>query len=218
MIQKSTIDFLKKLQKNNNREWFDKNKALYEAAKEDVTQFAQKIIDEFSKNDPSLKGTDAKKCMFRIYRDVRFSKNKDPYKTNMGAWFNSEGKNGKKAGFYFHIEPEKSFIAGGIYMPEAPELKKIRQEIDYNAAAFRKIISNSGFKKIWGKLEGMKLVNPPKGYDKTHPEVELLKHTSFVVTHPISESELCDKGLLKKISAAHKAMIPFKQFLDAAVS
>src|SRR6266542_1281494 len=138
MIAKNTFDFLKKIKKNNDREWFEKNKDQYLNAKEDVENNIQSLIGEFSKFAPELKGLDAKKCLFRIYRDIRFSKDKRPYKTNLGASLNPGGKKVQSPGYYIHFEPGNSFIAGGIWMPEAPELNAIRQEIDYHSRDFLK--------------------------------------------------------------------------------
>src|SRR6185295_5339636 len=153
MIQKSTLDFLKQVKKNNNREWFEKNKEKYLAAKANVDEFVDDAIKAFTSFDKSLAGLKAKDCVFRIYRDVRFTKNKSPYKTNMGASINPGGKKMEIAGFYLHIEPGKSFLAGGRWMPSPEHLKKIRQEIDYNSKTIHKILSDKNFKKQFGGLD-----------------------------------------------------------------
>ncbi|MBK8413382.1 MAG: DUF2461 domain-containing protein [Bacteroidetes bacterium] len=138
MITKRTLDFLKALKKNNNREWFDVNRSKYEEAKADFEKFVETLLPLLSKENSKLKDLKVKDCVFRIYRDVRFSKNKDPYKTNFGAYFVEGGKKSSKAGYYIQIEPGNSFLAGGCWMPEAPVLKAIRQEIDYNLKDFEK--------------------------------------------------------------------------------
>lgn len=138
MLQPATLNFLKSLKKNNSKEWFDKNRKAYETAKGDFAGFVQEVINQFSKKEPAVSGMLAKNCMFRINRDVRFSKDKSPYKTNMGAYINPGGKKSILGGYYFHCEPGQAFMGGGLWMPMPPELSKIRQEIDYNFADFKR--------------------------------------------------------------------------------
>lgn len=217
MLQKSTLDFLKSLKKNNNRDWFEKNRSKYEAAKADFENFIVALNGALSKINPKLKGLDVKKNIFRIYRDIRFSKNKVPYKTNMGAYINEGGKKMETAGIYFHAEPGNgSFIAGGRYVPDAATLKAIRQEIEYNTSVFKKIINDKNFKKHFGKLEDMKLKTTPKGIDKNHPEVELLKYTSYIVSKKIDDKTLTTKNLIKQSTEAYKAIMPLIKFLNEA--
>jgi uncharacterized protein (TIGR02453 family) len=220
MIQKSTLDFLKALKKNNNKDWFDKNKEKYLAAKQNIDEMATELIKSFSSFDKKLTGLKAKDCVFRIYRDVRFAKDKTPYKTNMGCAISPGGRKAEEAGFYIHIEPGKSFLAGGRWMPPADHLKKIRQEIDYNGKKFHKILSDKNFKKEFGELdqsEEYRLSRPPKGYDKDHPDVELLKLNSFIVWHEYNEKEITSKNFLKEITKTAKLMKPFLDFLNEAV-
>ena len=146
MIQQSTIKFLKGLKKNNNRDWFEKNRSSYEDARSDFEGFIQAVIDAHSKNDPDLKGLVAKKCMFRINRDIRFSKDKSPYKTNLGASMDKGGKKSGLAGYYFHLEPGNSFFGGGLWQPAPEGIKKVRQEIDYCFDEFNKIVLSKKFK------------------------------------------------------------------------
>jgi uncharacterized protein (TIGR02453 family) len=221
MIQKSTLDFLKALKKNNNKEWFDKNKEKYLSAKENIDSMADSLIKSFSSFDKKLVGLKAKDCVFRIYRDVRFSKNKTPYKTNMGCAISPGGRKAEEAGFYIHIEPGKSFLAGGRWMPDSNHLKKIRQEIDYNGKQLHKILSDKNFKKYFGELDNSdeyKLSRPPKGYDKNHPDVELLKLNSFIVWHEYNEKEVTSKNFIKEITKGAKLMQPFLNFLNEAIS
>jgi len=220
MIQKSTLDFLKALKKNNNKDWFDKNKEKYLAAKQNIDEMAEALIKSFSSFDKKLVGLKAKDCVFRIYRDVRFSKNKTPYKTNMGCAISPGGRKAEEAGFYIHIEPGKSFLAGGRWMPPADHLKKIRQEIDYNGKKFHKILSDKNFKKYFGELDDSdeyKLSRPPKGYDKNHRDIELLKLNSFIVWHEYNEKEITSKNFLKEITKGAKMMQPFLDFLNTAI-
>lgn len=220
MIQKSTLDFLKNLKKNNEREWFDANKEKYLAAKSNVDSFVEDVIKSFTSFDKSLTGLKAKDCVFRIYRDVRFSQDKSPYKTNMGAGINRGGKKMEIAGYYLHIEPGKTMIAGGRWMPSGDHLKKIRQEIDYNGKQLHKILSDKNFKKLFGGLDNSdeyKLVRPPKGYDKDHKDVELLKLNSYLVWHEFSDKDVLSKNFLKNLTATAKAMKPLLDFLNTAI-
>src|SRR5262249_35275251 len=160
--------------------WFDKNKPTYEDIKNEITMVAAEVIKEVSKFDPSIAGFDPKKSVFRIYRDVRFSKDKSPYKTNIGFYMSKGGIKAPSAGYYVHIQPGESFLGGGIWMPDAVTLNKIRQEIDYNFKDFKKITESSSFKKTFGKVDSEeKLSRPPKGYDENNPAIEYLKLKSF---------------------------------------
>jgi uncharacterized protein (TIGR02453 family) len=215
---KKTLVFLKSLKSNNNKEWFDKNKNTYLEAKEEFEQFIDKIIKDIVKFDkkisPELKGKD---CTFRIYKDVRFSKDKTPYKTNFGASINPGGKKSLVAGYYMHVEPGNSFLAGGVYMPEPDMLNAIRQEIDYNPDAFLKILKSASFKKYFKGLdEEDKLKSAPKGFDKDHPHIEILKNKHFLVSYPVSDKQLNDKKVGKIIVDGFKAMFPLMQYLREA--
>ncbi len=221
MLQPSTLKFLQTLQNNNSKEWFDENRKLYELAKADFTSLVDKLIQEFAKKDPSIVHLQSKECIFRINRDVRFSKNKAPYKTNMGASINSGGKKSFTAGYYFHFEPGgKSFVGGGLYMAEPDKLKKVRQEIDYNWTAFYKIISNKKFKEQYGDLDkskGITLVRGPKGYEKENPGIDYIKLKSWVALKPITDKSLTEKDLIKTISTAFEALQPLIIFLNHAL-
>ena len=219
MLQKSTFDFLKALKKNNNKDWFDRNKERYLAARQNVEEFLDNVIGEVSSFDKSLKGVRAKDCMFRIYRDVRFSKDKRPYKTNMGASINPGGRKMEVAGYYIHLEPGESGVAGGRWMPSLEHLKKIRQEIDYNGKELRKILAEKNFKRYFGELDDTySLSRPPKGYDKDHPDIGLLRLTSHIVWHPYKDSEALSKNFHKELAKAARAMKPLLEFLNTAIS
>ena len=218
MIQSAaTLDFLNKLKKNNNKEWFDKNRSLYETARKDFELFIEEFIASASKFDPAIKHLEAKKCMFRINRDIRFSKDKTPYKTNLAATISPGGKKSFSPGYYIHIQPGASFLAGGTWRPEPPQLNAIRQEIDYNAEEFNKIIGHKDFKKYFGGLSDEdKLKTVPKGYDKTHPEIDTLKNRSFIVVHDLKDKDVVSKGFLKHCIIVCKAMHPLELFLRKA--
>jgi uncharacterized protein (TIGR02453 family) len=213
-----TLHFLKTLKSNNNREWFEVNKSSYLEAKEEFELFVDKLIKGVHKFDKKVSADlKAKDCVFRIYKDVRFSKDKSPYKNNMGASINPGGKKSLLAGYYFHFEPGASFLAGGVYMPMPDILQSIRQEIDYNAEPLLKILKSASFKKHFKGLDQEdKLKNPPKGFDKEHPLVEILKNKHFIVSHPISDKDLLEKNAEVKIIEGFKAMHPFLEYLREA--
>jgi len=214
------LKFLQSLSKNNNRVWFEKNRTTYLQAKDDFDQFLEMVLEELIKFEDGLAGLNPKKLAFRIYRDVRFSKDKRPYKGNMGAGFSPGGKMIQEPGYYLHIEPgNKSLLAGGLYMPDANNLAKIRQEIDYNTERILKILNDRKFKKLFPSLGDFdKLKTAPKGYVKDHPHIELLKHKSFIVSHPFSDKEVKDKKFAKHVAATAKIIKPLNDFLKDAIA
>ncbi|MNI62827.1 hypothetical protein D3C87_544980 [compost metagenome] len=217
MLKKETLNFIKDVAENNNREWFAINKEVYEEAKNDVLKLVSAIIPELAKIDPILSAeADPKKCLLRIYRDVRFSKNKDPYKNNYGMWFSTK-KGGNEPGYYLHIQPGKSFIAGGYWMPDVPHLKLIRQEIDYNAEDFKAIINEKEFKKNFKLGVDNALKNAPKGYDPADPNIELLKLKSFEATMKIDDEEFFKPNLVNKLISSFKTVQPLVAFLRNAI-
>ncbi|MFZ9660229.1 MAG: DUF2461 domain-containing protein [Arcobacteraceae bacterium] len=218
MLQSSTIQFLKALKKNNNKEWFDKNRKIYEQAKADYLNFVTILLNEIQGFDTSLMELQPKQCIFRLNRDVRFSKNKDPYKTNFGASFSKGAKKVQSAGYYFHLEPGENFVGGGLWMPMAPDLNKVRQEIDYCFKEFSSILKKPAFKSTYGDMDNsMKLVRPPKGFDVDNPALEYLKLKSFVVTRSIKDTELTDKQLVKNVVKDFKTIAPLVHFLNRAI-
>lgn len=221
MLQPATLQFLKSLKKNNTKEWFDKNRKAYELAKEDFAGFVQAVINQFGKKEPGIAGLQAKNCMFRINRDVRFSKDKSPYKTNMGAYICSGGKKSPLAGYYFHCEPGNGFMGGGLWMPEPSGLAKVRQEIDYNFIDFKKIIRSKKFTAVYGDLSreaAYTLTRLPKGYEADNPAADYLKLKSFVALKPLTDTDLTGKDLLKKTVAAFDALQPLVHFLNQGLA
>src|SRR5258706_1627722 len=214
------LKFLQSIAKNNDRAWFEKNKPAYLQAKEGFDQFLEKLLEELVKFEEGLAGLNPKKLAFRIYRDVRFSKDKRPYKVNMGAGFSPGGKMIQEPGYYLHIEPgNKSLLAGGLYMPDANNLAKIRQEIDYNTERVFKNLDDRKFKKLFPSLGDFdKLKTAPKGYVKDHPHIELLKHKSFIVSHPFSDKEVKDKKFAKHVAETAKIIKPLNDFLKDAIA
>ncbi|RZL65739.1 MAG: DUF2461 domain-containing protein [Pedobacter sp.] len=218
MLKKDTLNFIKNVAENNNREWFAENKQKYEEAKADVLEFVSAIIPELSKIDPLISADlDPKKCLMRIYRDVRFSKNKDPYKNNFGMWFSSKSKGGNEPGYYLHIQPGKSFIAGGYWMPEAPHVKLIRQEIDYNISDFKEVLENKDFKKNFKLGTANALKNAPKGYDPADPNIEYLKLKSFEASMKLDDEEFFKPTLVNKLISSFKTVNPLVAFLRNAL-
>ncbi|MCU0431641.1 MAG: DUF2461 domain-containing protein [Cytophagaceae bacterium] len=209
------LPFLKKLRKNNNKEWFDKHKDQYLLAKSEMEDCVSKVLAYGF--DEDLASLDPKKCLFRIYKDVRFSKDKLPYKVNMGASMTAGGKKTGKAGYYLHIEPGECFLGGGIYMPEPETLKKIRQEIDYNGQELTSILSKKSFQKYYEDIwREESLTRVPKGYDPEHPNAPLLKLKHFIVIHPFEESMILEKNFPAYVAKALKEAKPLNDFLNRA--
>ena len=213
-----TIAFLKRLKMNNNKEWFDSNKNQYLEAKDEFEKLVDSLIQGTNKFDKKISSDlKAKNCTFRIYKDVRFSKDKSPYKTNFGASINPGGKKALFVGYYLHVEPGNSFLAGGVYMPEPPVLQAIRQEIDYNVEPLLKVFKSASFKKYFkGFDEDDKLKTAPKGFEKDHPHIEILKNKHFVVSCKLSDKEMLDKNFERQVLSGFKAMQPLLEYLREA--
>jgi uncharacterized protein (TIGR02453 family) len=216
-IKKSTLDFLKNLKNNNNRDWFIINKSVYNEARNNFETFIQIILNEVIEFEPIMKGLEVKSCVYRLNRDIRFSNDKTPYKSYFGAFIVRGGKkNGDKfSGYYIHVEPGNSMIAGGAYMPPAQWLSEIREKISHNGDELIKIINDKEFVRYFKEIEGEKLKTTPKGYPKDHPFIDLLRFKSFLVMKSISDKEICDTGSIDLIIRASKAMKPFNDFLNS---
>ena len=213
-MQSSTLQFLRNLEKNNNREWFNENKTLYQEAQQDVISFVEKLIEEMADFDEEMGKLEAKKSVFRIYRDTRFSKDKTPYKTNFGAGLGM-GKGNKISGYYLHIEPGKSFLAGGVYKPEPSVLKTIRQEISAFGDEFKAILEQDEFRNYFRGLSVEdKLKKVPQGFEKDDKMAEYLKLKHFIVTHPVSDEQLLSENAVKEFTEIFKAMKPLNDFLQ----
>ena len=221
MLAPATLQFLKALDKNNNKAWFDAHRKQYDAAKLNFAELTQQVITQFGKKEPSIALLKPKECVFRINRDVRFSKNKAPYKNNMGASIKAGGKKSLLAGYYIHLEPGgKSFVGGGLYMPDAAIVGKVRQEIDYNYKTFLRIVENKKFIAQYGGLdfsEGLSLVREPKGYEKENPAIKYLKLKSWIATSPLSDTALQDKNLATQLTKAFEYLQPLISFLNEAL-
>jgi uncharacterized protein (TIGR02453 family) len=219
MISKDTFDFLKKLNINNNKEWFDENRILYTIIRKEFETFIELVINELSKFDKDSSQTTAKASIFRINRDIRFSADKLPYKTNLGAFIAKGGRKGINAGYYIHVEPGGCFLAGGIYMPSGPMLKAIRSDIYDYIDEFREIINASSFQKHFGKtLWGEKLKSAPKGFNKEFPHIELLKYKHYTIMKDEPDRIYCQPHFIDEVKEVFQAMAPFNKFLNRAVS
>ncbi|MFC2118500.1 DUF2461 domain-containing protein [Bacteroidota bacterium] len=213
----SVYKFLTDLRENNTRDWFHANKADYQSAKLKFEEITNILIPEIQKMDSQLVGISAKNSIFRIFRDVRFSKDKSPYKTNMGSFFVKGGRNSGNAGYYLHVEPGSSFLGGGIYMPASDVLKKIRSEIYNFTDEYKKIISNKNFIKNFKDVQGEKLKLSPKGFPKDFTDIELLKFKSYTLMYHIPDDFLQDERYIQNIIKVFKEMKEFNHFLNRAV-
>ena len=214
---KPALDFLLALQANNNKPWFQAHRAEYETARQCFEDYVDDFIQEFRAIE-DFEDLSAKDCVFRIYRDVRFARDKAPYKPNMAASVALDGKHSLRAPYYIHIEPPgKSFLAGGSYMPTPDQLAAIRRAIERDPAGFRAAIGSRPFKKYFGSLSGEKLKTPPRGYPGDHPEIELLKYKQFITAHALTDQEVLSPRLLAHTVQVFAALKPLLDFLNEAV-
>lgn len=221
MLSKDSLQFLDDLKANNNRDWFIANKKKYEIFKKDYHQLVAAFLDIMKPLDPSLEMLEVKNCTFRINRDIRFSKDKSPYKSHIGVWLSSGAKGNNRAGYYVHIERGASFIAGGFYSPLPDDLKKVRKEIAFFHEDLEEIINNKIFKKEFGTFarnEKSTLKNPPRGYDKEHPAIELLKLKSFEVLQKFDINEITQEDFVTKKSNKLLLLKPLNEFMNRALA
>jgi uncharacterized protein (TIGR02453 family) len=221
MLSKDTLQFLDDLKANNNRDWFLDQKKRYDAFKKDYHQLVADFLDAMKPLDPSLEMLEVKNCTFRINRDIRFSKDKSPYKSHFGVWISSGVKGQNRSGYYVHIENGASFIAGGLYCPEASDLKKMRKEIAYFHDDLEEILKEKTFKTVFqdfDRNEKNTLKNPPRGYEKDHPAIELLKLKSFESSHKFDISEVTKKDFVATMSKKLIALKPLNDFINRALS
>lgn len=216
-IHPQTLNFLAALTVNNNREWFNDNKNLYLQAKSNVEETVNDIIAGVAAFDSSVERLEAKNCIFRIYKDTRFSKDKTQYKTNIGASLVEKGpKTSNHAGYYIHLEPGKSFLAGGVYMTEAQNLKAIRQKISTEADQFLAILNKKSFQEQL-QLQGERLMRVPQGFQKEDPMADYLKYKHFTVFHPLADDDVIDDSFVTNTIHTFREIYPFNQFLNAAI-
>jgi uncharacterized protein (TIGR02453 family) len=215
IIEKETLQFLRALKKNNERDWFNKNKDRFVAANANFTRFVQTLIDETAKFDKSAAGLVPKDAVFRIYRDIRFSKDKSPYKTHFGAVLTGRGK-GFLAGYYLHVEPGNAFLAGGVHKTEPEYMKAIRVRISAEGKKFLKIINDKNFKKTF-TLEGERLVRVQQGFDREDPMAEYLKYKDLTLVHSLDDKKVLSDDFASYCAKIFKIMIPFNLFLNESV-
>ncbi|WP_339717590.1 DUF2461 domain-containing protein [Cyclobacterium amurskyense] len=218
MPKKDILDFLKELASNNSKEWMDENRNWYLQEKAAFLEKVAEILAQLSIDEPGFSDLRPKDCVFRQNRDIRFSANKAPYKSNMAAYFSVGGKKSEGPGYYLHVQPGGSFVGGGIWMPQAPILKKIRQEIDYSGKELRNLLMSPEIKNTFGEMQGEKLKTSPKGFEKDHPFIEFLRYKSFILSHPIPDEEIHSGAYVATTLEAFSKMRPFQAFLNQAVS
>lgn len=220
MIEKDTLKFLSDLKQNNNKDWFHSQKDRYEAYRKNYLDIIRNILDGLSKADPEVGKLDPKKCTFRINRDIRFSKDKSPYKTHMGIWISPTETGGEwLPGYYVHIEPGKSFVAAGIWQPSAEILKKVRKEIAFFYEDLEAVLNEKKFKSEFGKLSTEdSLKTAPKGYEKDHPAIEYLKLKSIIAQKPLADDVLGDKNFEKTVSDILSVTVPLNDFINRGIS
>jgi uncharacterized protein (TIGR02453 family) len=217
MKTQQILEFLNLLKENNNRDWFAAHKSLYQAALTEFESGVTQLISGIQKFDSSIGVLTAKECLFRIYRDIRFSTDKTPYKTNFGAYIVNGGRKSWDAGYYFHFEPAGSLLAGGLYMPPPEKLSAARQEIYYNSEEFLKIIENKEFKKYFGVIDGRKTKKAPKDFDPDFKYIDLLKYKDYTLLHKLDEKILLSDGLIPYATRVFEAMYPFNCFFNEAI-
>lgn len=214
---KMIFEFLIDLQFNNNKIWFKENQDRYQKAKAGFEEFIEILLPKVSLLDESIDVTSSKECIFRIFRDVRFSKNKEPYKKNFGSFISKGGRKSPYAGYYIHIEPDKSFIGGGIYMPESKILNAIRTEIYEKTEEYKNIINTSTFKKYFPEIYGDRLKMSPKGFPKDFEDIDLLKHKHYAVAYNVKDSFWNATDVIENLINIFHVQYPFINFLNRAV-
>src|ERR1044072_423716 len=215
-ILKSGFDYLQKLKKNNHRDWFNDNKAAYQKELEQVELFAEALLHELNKHD-EIETPSGKKSLHRIYRDIRFSNEKTPYKTNWSGNFKRATKY-RRGGYYFHLEPGNSYLAGGFWAPNAPDIKRIRDEIAFDAAPLRKILKSKTFINTFGTLQGEQLKTAPKGFEAGHEAIDLLRYKQFLLIRRFADKEVLSDRFLNQASSTFKNMRPFFDYMSEVLT
>jgi uncharacterized protein (TIGR02453 family) len=215
-MMKQILQYLADLEQNNNREWFHANKKRYEEARKGYLEVVQKIIDLLQFDDRRISGLEAKDAMFRIFRDIRFSKDKTPYKTHFGAYMAKGGRKSREAGYYLHLGNDELFLAAGVHSPQKEDLHAIRQEILYQPDAFKSILT-AQLDKGYSTYEKDKLVKGPVGFPKDSPHIEYLKYKHFLLSHPLSKKEVYAENAAEVIAGRFRELIPFTNFINTAL-
>jgi uncharacterized protein (TIGR02453 family) len=208
MVLSSSVSFFKKLKKNNNRDWFAENKPKFKELELEIKTFGEELKDRLNEFD----NVDRFK-LFRIYRDIRFSKDKTPFKTHFGlTWHRTKPL--YRGGYYLHISPGKNFLACGFWDPNPNDLKRIRKELEYDAKELRDIISSKEFFSVWGNLEGSELKTAPRNFDKNHPDIDLIRKKQFIFSISYSDEEVCELQFINKLENALKMVRPFTDYMS----
>lgn len=215
LISKDTFHFLNQIKTNNNKPWFEKNRASYEKARAEYLGFVTRVVEGIGRIE-GIPEKEPSKYIQRIYRDIRFSKDKTPYKSFFSSII-ERGPENIKCPLYIQIQPGRSMIGGGVWDPSSETLKKIRQEIDYNSIGLKKIINSKEFLKHFGKISGTKLTRPPKGYEADNPNIELLKFKQLFVQRMFEDELVLSKNLIPEILKSYKAALPFFTYFEVAM-
>ncbi len=216
VIQKESLDFLIRLKRNNNRDYFNKHKATYLLAQENIINFAEALLQELNKHD-HIETASGKKSLHRIYRDVRFSKEKTPYNTHWGGSFRRATKQ-LRGGYYFHIEPGNTFLAGGFWGPNNDDLQRIREDISFNYEAWDKLFKKTSIIKTFGALEGEQLVTAPRGFDPKHPGIKFLRYKQFILRHDFADEAILQTDFVKQCNAVFKQLRPFFNYMSEVLT
>tara|TARA_B100000809_G_scaffold266834_1_gene332027 strand:- start:392 stop:1075 length:684 start_codon:yes stop_codon:yes gene_type:complete len=215
-ISKDNFDFLTQLKKNNNRDWFNDNKDIYIEQHQNTIEFADQVLIELIKHD-TIETPTGKKSLYRIYRDVRFGKDKSPYKSHWAGGFKRASKQ-LRGGYYFHIEKGNSMVGGGFWSPDKDDLLRIREDIAFDAEPLRKIINSKSFRDTFATLDGEQLKTCPKGFDKEHPALDLLRYKQFIISKKFTDKEVLSSDFANKVSETFKEMRPFFDYMSESVT
>jgi uncharacterized protein (TIGR02453 family) len=216
VIKKESLDYLKTLAKHNDREWFNSNKDKYTNAHNNIIEFAQGLLNEMNKHD-NIETPTGKDSLYRIYRDVRFSKEKTPYNTHWNGGFRRATKK-LRGGYYFRIEPGATFVGGGFWGPNTSDMQRIRQDIDANYEDWFKMLADKMLVKTFGKMYGEQLISAPRGYDKDHPAIELLRYKQFVLKHSFTDEEVLSPNFVTEVNSVFKKMRPFLDHMSEVLT
>lgn len=215
-IQANDLTFLTQLAKNNNREWFNEHKMNYQESHQRVIAMADELLQLLKAHD-DIETPNGKKSLHRIYRDIRFSKDKTPYHTKFSGSFKRATKK-LRGGYYFHIEPGNSFLGGGFWGPEPKDLKRIREEIAADSSELKTILESASFKKYFGTLKGEQLKTAPKGFDKEHEAIDLLRYKQFLISHQFTDEEVLSENFVLKLNDGFKNMRPFFDYMSEVLT
>jgi uncharacterized protein (TIGR02453 family) len=216
LIKESSIRYLQLLKSNNNRPWFTSHKDLFIQAQHNLEMFADALLAELNLHD-LIETPTGKKSLHRIYRDTRFSADKTPYKNNWSGNFTRATKL-RRGGYYFHIEPGNSFVAGGFWNPNPPDIKRIRDEIAFDATPLRKILTSKSFMSSFGKLQGEQLKTAPKGFDISNDAIDLLRYKQFLLIRKFTNKEVLDTSFIKQASMTFRNMRPFFDYMSEVLT